>query len=191
LIYPENNANLSDSFGASYSPSYQPSGIKYYIDVFMVLVKHLGISKFHVFGHHSGASIATEMAVLHSDQVLSLSVCGAAFMTPEEQKEFADKEIVMYNKPVEDGSHFLKVWEYLEPQGHWNVVDKHFQALDAFRAYAGRLQIYTCVFSQPILELVKKITCPLLVMSSEEDLLYPYMPRAKEAVSFCWYLRVH
>jgi pimeloyl-ACP methyl ester carboxylesterase len=173
-------------FGASYNPASQPYGIKYYVDVFMVLIKQLDISKFHVFGHHSGASIALEMAVLHCDQVLSLSVCGAAFMNTEEQREIAAKEIVMYNKPVEDGSHFLKVWNYLEPQGNWNVVDKHFQALDALRAYEGRLQAYTCVFSQPILELVKHVKCPFLVMSSEEDLLFPFMPRAKEAVSFCF-----
>lgn len=82
-------------FGASYNPSYQPLGIKYYVEVFMVLMTHLGISKFHVFGHHSGASIALEMTVLHPDQVLSLSVCGAAFMNAEEQKEFTDKEMVM------------------------------------------------------------------------------------------------
>jgi pimeloyl-ACP methyl ester carboxylesterase len=170
-------------FGASYDPTSQPSGIKYYIDVFMALVKHLGNPKFHVMGHHSGASIALEMAVLHPKQVLSLSVCGLAAMTPEEQKEFSDKEIVMFNKPVEDGSHFLKVWDYLEVEGNWDVVDKHFQTLDNCRAYMGRIQIYTCVFSQPVLELTKKVPCPFLVMCSDEDALYPYMPKVKEAVS--------
>lgn len=149
----------------------------------MLLIADRNIPKFHVFGHHSGASIAIEMAVLHPDRVLTLSVCGAALMTPEEQKEIAAKEIVMYNKPVADGSHLMKVWKYLEPQGDWDVVDMHTQALDAYRAYEGRIQVYTCVFSQPVLELLKQVKCPLLGMSSEGDMLYPYLPRAKELVS--------
>ncbi|KAE9365503.1 hypothetical protein N431DRAFT_447154 [Stipitochalara longipes BDJ] len=129
-------------FGASYKPVYQPSGIKYYVDVFMTLIKQLGIPKFHVLGHHSGARIAVELAVLHLDQVLTLSVVGLAAMTPQEQKKFADTEIVMFNKPVADGSHFLKVWDYLDVIG-LDVVNKHYQTLDNARAYEGRIQIYT------------------------------------------------
>jgi pimeloyl-ACP methyl ester carboxylesterase len=44
----------------------------------MLLPDHVGISRFHVFGHHSGASIATEMAVLHPDKVLSLCISSPA-----------------------------------------------------------------------------------------------------------------
>jgi len=149
----------------------------------MTLIKQFGIPKFHVVGHHSGASIATEMAVLHPEQVLSLSVVGLAAMTPAEQKKFVDTEIVMFNKPVKDGSHFLKVWDYLDVIG-LDVVDKHYQTLDNARAYEGRIQVYTCVFSQPVIELTKKVSVPFLVMCSKEDVLFPYMETIKEAVSF-------
>lgn len=170
-------------FGGSYDPQYQPSGISYYVDVFMLLVKHAGLSKFHVLGHHSGASIATEMAVLHPDKVLSICLIGPALLSHEEQRAIAPQELIMYNKPVTDGSHLKKSWDYVNSQGGWDVVQLHSQALDTIRAYEGRIQVYTCVFSQPMIDLLGKVRCPVLGLSSESDVLYAYMSRVQEAVS--------
>ena len=170
-------------FGGSYDVQYQPFGISYYVDVFILLVKHAGLSKFHVLGHHSGASIATEMAVLYPDRVLSLCLIGPALLTHEEQRAIAPQELVMYNRPLADGSHLKKSWDYVNSQGGWDVVQLHGQALDTIRAYEGRNQVYTCVFSQPMIELLVKVACPVLGLSSETDVLHAYMSRVEEAVS--------
>lgn len=170
-------------FGGSYNPRYQPPGISYYVYVFMSLVKHAGLSKFHVLGHHSGASVATEMAVLYPDKVMSLCLIGPALLTHEEQRAIAPQELIMYNKPVASGSHLQKSWDYVNSQGGWDVVQLHGQALDTIRAYEGRIQVYTCVFSQPMIDLLGKVRCPVLGLSSETDVLHPYTSRIKEAVS--------
>jgi pimeloyl-ACP methyl ester carboxylesterase len=137
-----------------------------------------------VLGHHSGASIATEMAVKSPERVLSATLCGPALLTAEEQAEVAPIELVMFNEPVADGSHLLKSWEKVVAGGlDWKVPQLHAQVLDTLRAPEGRIQIYTCVFSQPMIELLAKVTCPVLGMCSDKDMLYSYMPRVKEAVS--------
>lgn len=170
-------------FGASYNPEKQPEGIAYYVDVFMLIASHVGMDKFHVLGHHSGASVATEMAVMHPDQILSVCLIGPALLNSEEQAAVAPLELVMFNKPVADGSHLLTNWQKVDTMGwNWELLELHGQVLDTARAYEGRIQIYTCVFSQPMIELLGKVTCPVLGLSAEDDMLYSYLPRVKEIV---------
>ncbi|KAE9372863.1 alpha/beta-hydrolase [Stipitochalara longipes BDJ] len=63
-------------FGVSYNPKHMPEGILYYVDVYMLLAKHAGFTKWHAFGHHSGASMATEMAAVYPENILSLTIVG-------------------------------------------------------------------------------------------------------------------
>ncbi|KAE9365762.1 alpha/beta-hydrolase [Stipitochalara longipes BDJ] len=143
-------------FGNSYDIDFKPDGIIYYVDKIIIGVKHWGLSKFHVLGHHSGASIATELAAIHGDQVLSLTIVGPALLTAEEQvahlKEAGlNEEVVPFNKPVADGSHLLSTWNQLLTNGEWDPEVLNGQTLDTLRAWKGRLQIYRNVFSQPAL----------------------------------------
>ncbi|RDW85988.1 hypothetical protein BP5796_04313 [Coleophoma crateriformis] len=167
-------------FGDSYNPTYYPSNIRWYVEVFQLLVKHVGLTKFHVLGHHSGASIATEMAAVYPDEVLSLCVIGPALLTEEEQVGERIKNIVAYNEPVMDGSHLQKCWDVLATSGTWEVEKLHEQTLDAARAWQGRLQIYTCVFHQPMIEVLSQVKCPVLGLCGLQDVLYPQFGRVKE-----------
>jgi len=154
----------------------------------MIGIKHWGLSKFHVLGHHSGASIATELAAIHGDQVTSLTIVGPALLTTEEQiahlKEAGlNEEVVPFNKPVPDGSHLLKTWNQLFTNGECDPEVLNGQTLDTLRAWKGRLQIYRNVFSQPALEILGKVKCPVLGMCASDDSLFPKFGRVKEIVS--------
>jgi pimeloyl-ACP methyl ester carboxylesterase len=149
----------------------------------MLGVKHWGLPKFHVVGHHSGSSIATELAATYGEQVLSLTAIGPALLTKEEQHAYLSQEVVPYNKPVMDGSHWQKVWNLLLTNGTWEVKDLHEQTLDAVRAWAGRIQIYTCVFTQNALEVFGAVKVPVLALCAPDDSLYSKLPRVKEIVS--------
>jgi pimeloyl-ACP methyl ester carboxylesterase len=175
-------------FGNSYDIDYKPDGIIYYVEKVMLGVKDWGLSKFHVLGHHSGASIATELAAVHGDKVLSLTIVGPALLTPEEQvahlkEENLTESSVPFNKPVADGSHLLKTWDILLTNGEWDPEVLHGQTLDALRAWKGRLQIYTNVFSQPALEVLGQVKCPVLGICAPDDSLFPKFGRLKEIVS--------
>ena len=184
-----NELTTTSRFGNSYDIDHKPDGIIYYVDKVMLGVKHWGLSKFHVLGHHSGASIATELAAVHGDQALSLAIVGPALLTPEEQiahltEEGLTEEVVPFNKPVADGSHLLKTWDMLLTNGEWDPDVLNGQTLDALRAWRGRLQIYRNVFSQPALDVLGKVKCPVLGMCAPDDSLFPKFPRVKEIVSF-------
>ncbi|RDW57035.1 hypothetical protein BP6252_13907 [Coleophoma cylindrospora] len=169
-------------FGASYNPNNMPEGIKYYVEVFMLLAKHVGLTKFHAFGHHSGASMATEMATLYPEQILSLTVVGPCLLTREEQIEHTSGGLLEYGtRPVMDGSHMMKVWGILQKQeADWDVLKMNQEAIDWIRAWEGKVQCYTNVFSQPMIKIMGDVRCPVLGMVSEKDILYPYFPRLKE-----------
>lgn len=149
----------------------------------MIGVKHFGLPKFHVLGHHSGASIATELAAVYGEQVLSLTVIGPALLTIEEQTAFKATEITPYNQPVMDGSHFKKSWDLLLTNGQWDVKNLHEQTLDAARAWQGRIYMYTCVFSQPAMDVFGQVKCPVLALCAADDSLYPKFGRVNEIVS--------
>jgi pimeloyl-ACP methyl ester carboxylesterase len=133
--------NLQPSFGNSYDPVTDPPNTKYYVDIFMLLFKSLALPKYHLFGHHSGASLAIEIASLYPSTILSLALCGPAIMTVYEQKELAARVMVPFNTPVAHGSHLLKTWEYLKGTGD-DLVYKQQEVLDHVRAWKGRMQIY-------------------------------------------------
>lgn len=75
-------------FGASFDPSpaaieeILAKGTRWYVDLFMDIFESLGITDvgFHVIGHHSGASLATEMAAIYPKQVRSICLVGASIM---------------------------------------------------------------------------------------------------------------
>ena len=162
-----------------------PSGILYYVDVYMLLAKHAGFTKWHAFGHHSGASMATEMAAVYPEQILSLTIIGPVLMTREEQISHSEGLLEYNTKPVMDGSHWMKVWNILlmQKQGEWDVLKMNGEALDWVRAWEGKVQCYSNVFCQPMMKLLGEVKCPVLGLSSEKDILYEFFPRVKDIVS--------
>ncbi|RDW82784.1 hypothetical protein BP6252_03896 [Coleophoma cylindrospora] len=168
-------------FGGSFDPVEQPPNTGYYVKIYMNLLQSLGLTKWHVLGHHSGASLATEMAAEYPDHILSLCLIGAAIMTREDQVALNAKSNVPFNKPVADGSHLKKTWDYLEVSGIGPDLDlKQQELLNHVRAWDGRIKIYTCVFTQDMWGMFKRVACPILNMCAKDDVLWPYVKYIKE-----------
>ncbi|KXJ85924.1 Alpha/Beta hydrolase protein [Microdochium bolleyi] len=139
-------------FGASFDPSQDPPDIRWYVDLYLNVFFKSGhfpeLSRgCHVLGHHSGGVIGVEFAVSHPGIVKSLAVVGPVLMDAA-QREKA-RGFQAFNKPVADGSHLTRTWEYL--QSHGGITPSELdllqqETLDHVRAWKGRLQIYGCVF---------------------------------------------
>jgi pimeloyl-ACP methyl ester carboxylesterase len=75
-------------FGCSFDPTpvaideILTKGTRWYVEVFMEVMESLGIvaKGFHLLGHHSGASLATEMAAVYPQHVKSVCLVGASIM---------------------------------------------------------------------------------------------------------------
>ena len=155
----------------------------YYIDVFTLLFKSLNLTKFHLLGHHCGAGLATELAVLYPDNVLTVCLVRAAIMKREEQIVLNTLINVPLNEPVASGAHLQKTWDYLASHGVGEDPEfRQSEALDHISAWKVRNQIYRCVFNQDMWGFFGEVRCEAVIMCARDDVLWPHV---KEIVSWC------
>jgi pimeloyl-ACP methyl ester carboxylesterase len=173
---------VASRFGASYDSVEDPTTTRYYVDVFTGLFRHLKLPKFHVIGHHAGSSIALEIAAVYPDEVFTCCLSSPAMATAEEQAIMFKTLASEWNKPKEDGSHLMKVWNTMNGQ-LWTDLDiKNHEVIDTLRAWKGRDQAYACTFKQDKLSYYNQIKCPVLAMCSKEDVLWPNFHYCSELV---------
>ena len=173
-------------FGQSFNPeppADKPLTTTWYCNIITSAIIRLGLEKYHLVGHHAGACLALEMAVLNLSNVLSLSLVGASVMTPSERAAMKDRFFAPFNAPAADGSHLLKTWEYLRKMGcptgdDLGLIQREF--LDHARAWRGRNQIYAAVWDQDGTDLYMRVKCPLLVMCARDDVLWEFFHHVKD-----------
>ena len=126
------------AFGQSFFPVEAPT-TRYYVDTLLEALDKLGINRFHVFGHHTGAAIGCEMAAVAPDRVASLSMVGPVVLTAEERRQWLEMAIdPMVIKA--DGTQYMKIWyrvTHLDPRPDDNPPSldmAHRECLDTLRA---------------------------------------------------------
>lgn len=139
----------------------------------------LGITRFHVFGHHTGAALACEMAAVHSDRVASLSMIGPIVLTAEERRQWLDIAIdPMLVKA--DGTQYMKIWyrvTHLDPRPDDNPPSLemcHRECVDTLRAGERWHEAYVAVFNQDFAAYFQQVKCPILMMCGPGDILWPW-----------------
>jgi pimeloyl-ACP methyl ester carboxylesterase len=166
-------------FGGSYEPEGQPT-MAGYGAVLLEATRGLGISRMHLFGHHTGACIAIEMADADPERVASLAMIGPVTITREEAASFKS----VYPKDFQiraDGSHLKKMWDYVADIGGNSTVELHHREfVDTARAWAGHIRVYSAIWDQDFIALYRRVKAPMLIMCSPNDVLWPIFPRAKE-----------
>ncbi|KAH9902328.1 Alpha/Beta hydrolase protein [Xylariomycetidae sp. FL2044] len=172
-------------FGQSFDPTPDPPAISWYVELYLGIFQALpAFSRgCHIFGHHSGAVIGTEFAVLYPEFVKSLILEGPAIMEKEQREALRKTSMVSFNKPVPDGTHWLKTWEYLLDHGGMSREELDLlqqETLDHGRAWKGRLQIYNCVWNHDGPTLFKKVQCPILAMCARDDVLWDHFGKIQE-----------
>lgn len=165
-------------FGGSYDPEGQPS-MSEYADRLAEAMQGLGLERAHLFGHHTGASIAVEIAVRYPALRRSLAMIGPVTITREEAAFFKR----VYPKDFDlksDGSHVSKMWQYVaEIGGSFDLAVHHREFVDTARAWNGHLKVYSVIWDQDFTELYQRVECPMAIMCSEGDVLWPMFERAR------------
>ena len=165
-------------FGGSFDPEGEPTMAEYGAMLSEAL-NGLGIDHCHLFGHHTGASIAVEMATVEPGRYATIAMIGPVVLTPEERGAFGD----IYPKDFaikQDGSHVKKMWDYVEELGADSVQLTHREFVDTARAWEGHLKVYRQIWDQDFGALFAKLTMPILIMCSPDDVLWGVFDRAKE-----------
>jgi pimeloyl-ACP methyl ester carboxylesterase len=99
-------------FGGSDAPSAPPT-IAHYAAIVPCVLDHLGLAQADLLGHHTGALVATEVALAFPERVRRLILNGPVPMTPEERaaglEDVARREKTYRVRP--DGSHLQAAFE--------------------------------------------------------------------------------
>lgn len=125
-----------------------------------------------VFGFHTGAYIAAELALLRGDLVRRVVLSGIALRYSEERQKLFDELPRDYRLP-EDGSKIAERWHL--------IVEKRADGVSFERATKVFLEdihslenwwyAYNAVWSYPVEEKLPKLTHPVLIIQPHELLL--------------------
>jgi pimeloyl-ACP methyl ester carboxylesterase len=166
-------------FGGSFEPDGLPPMLGYADDL-SAAIDALGIGPVHLFGHHTGASIGVEMATRRPDLAASFSMIGPV-VTEAEERDFFSSIYPKDFAPAADGSHLDRMWEYVgELGGQKNLALRHREVIDTARAWQGHIKVYTKIWEQDFTALYKQVQCPMLIMCSQQDVLWTLFERAKD-----------
>lgn len=125
----------------------------------------------HIIAHHSGVSIAVEMAITNPDAVASLALSGPTIFTDEMKAILPSKSTSF--KADNDGSHLNQMWQRI--RGKDRTVDLNISTRETLLAIALGDRYgatYKAIIEYETAENMRQITCPTLVFAGTKDILY-------------------
>lgn len=174
-------------FGGSFDPTpeqikeIERTGTEWFADIFITALDCLGVTEqpIHIIGHHSGASLATQIAASHPGLVQSICQIGATAIGYDERQRMRKIFLVPFNEPVPDGSHLQKTWDYLGQMGIGeDLALRQHEVVEHVQAWKGRMLIYGAVWNQDAETLFLRVQCPILVLCAKDDVLWEHMDTA-------------
>lgn len=130
----------------------------------------LGVSECFLFGHHTGAAIAVQMAYDHPGFVRRLALSGPPLLDPEQVTALL--ATLQPFAVAEDGSHLTATWARIrrrDPDLPLAIV--HREVLLTQEAREAAPATYHAVFAQPFAAQLAALDMPVLVMAGERDTL--------------------
>ena len=159
----------------------EKGSIPRYAEVIRAAMHRMEIERCLLFGHHSGASIAVELAVAHPEEVVRLALSGPPYLTREQIEKLVPSVCPVSLEP--DGSHLMAVWNRIrakDPDAPLQL--SHREAVLNSWAGVRYPEAYHAVFDQDFAGLLPKVTCPTLVMAGAHDTIRASLEPAYEAL---------
>lgn len=139
-----------------------------YAEVLLEALDRAEIGECFLFGHHSGASIAVQIAHDHPSRVARLVLSGPPLLTRAELEA-----IVPTVCPVsldKEGGHLLAVWRRIRAKDPTAPLPlSHREAVLNLTAGVRYPEAYEAVFAHDLGSQLRALTCPTLVVVGEED----------------------
>lgn len=86
-----------------------------FAEVLREAIELLGVKTFGLYGTHTGAAIALQLAQLMPESVTALLLDGLALFSAEEQESFFQHYLICH-QPQWDGSHLMRIWSRILDQ---------------------------------------------------------------------------
>ncbi len=177
-----------------------------YADGLVGLLDALGLQRLPVYGTHTGASIAVELARRHPDRVASAVLDGYPVFTAGERAGLLDSYLPPF-RPDRHGGHVAWLWARVRDQFTvfpWNLwgaaarlprdpppLALHDQvAADILRAGDGYRTGYAAAFRHHGAAPVPHLTVPATFAARQDDLLFDQLDRLPDLPPGCAILRL-
>jgi pimeloyl-ACP methyl ester carboxylesterase len=160
----------SPNYGQSFRTDREAT-IDYMAEVWLEAITALGVDRFHVLGHHTGASIGVEIAVQAPERVLSATLSGLVYTTPEENVVFAEK-FIQPNPITNYGTQFIGAWTRVMTTMDGADLPSEFNHRETVGTLvAGEKWAwgYEAVFRYHPAEQLRKVTCPIFLATGLLD----------------------
>ncbi|MGJ3508868.1 alpha/beta fold hydrolase [Enemella sp. A6] len=162
-------------FGMSAKPA-GPQSIETYAEGVFAFVDALGLDEFVLFGHHTGAFVATEVAAAAPERIRTLVVSGTAY--GDEAYRAQDVHHQVDNFPVaDDGSHLQQLWDFraaLYPKQRPDILNRFIR--DALAPGVNPSVGHVAVAHYRMEDRLANITAPVLVLAPTDDpASYPFI----------------
>lgn len=169
----------------------------------------LAPGKFDLYGSHTGASLAMEIAIAHPDRVRSLVIDGMGLYDASLQTEVLER-YAREIRPDAEATHLMKVWHFCRdqflfwpyynrtaagrlPNGLPSDDELHDFVVEVLKSVRSYHLSYRAAFRHPKRDRLPLITVPTLVVCSPSDMLYEYfepvaalVPGARKAELLPW-----
>lgn len=159
-----------------------PSGsdsIERWAEVALDLLKALEVGQAHLVGHHTGAVVATEMAVRAPECARSVVLSSAPFDDADTRAAHLEAGPIVDNvSPEPDGSHVAELWRGragFYPEGRVDLLEAFL--IDALKAGPRAAEGHQVVARYDMQAAVKSLRCPVLLVGATDD---PYAYPALE-----------
>ncbi|MEQ1802085.1 MAG: alpha/beta hydrolase [Gammaproteobacteria bacterium] len=169
-------------YGQSDPPRGTPT-IAGYARAVAAVMDHLRLDAADVLGHHTGASIAAELAVAEPRRIRRVILNGPPLFTAEERDAYlAAIAAAPRPEPSADGSHLQAVWDRRArfTPGWTSVAAMHRGVVMMLAADPRERSGYTAAFAHDIGIPLRAITQPGLILTNTGDDLYATSCRARD-----------
>jgi len=161
-------------YGDSYKPAKEPD-VKEMAQVTLDFLDVLNIQKTHIGGHHTGASVAVELAAEHSHRVNKLVLSGCPALTPEQGRMLIENSPYKELEITPDGWFLDAIWDLVTKRYPPDRMDKAYEfALDYMKAGTRAEEGHRACFGYDILPKLRKIKQPTLALCGDEDVCFQY-----------------
>ena len=167
-------------FGASDALA-EPATIAGYAAALLEALTRLELGVFDLFGHHSGASIAVELAVTRPGRVARLALSGPPYLSKAQLERLVPTVTPLAPDP--DGAHLLAVWKRVrakDPSAPLPLSQR--EAVLTMVAGERYLEAYRAVFAHVFAGQLTRVTQPTLVMAGPDDTIFDSLEPAFRAL---------
>jgi pimeloyl-ACP methyl ester carboxylesterase len=155
---------MSDATSGDMSVRALADGLAEFLD-------EVGIEHCLLFGHHTGAAIAAELAALHPLRFDAVALSGPTLLSEELKRRLP--ALATAFPVLEDGSHLTRMWNRIRDKDCDAPLEISLrETLSGLELGDNYPAVYDAVINHDIATALVSLNCPVLVFAGTDDILH-------------------